>query len=96
MPWYKPIGFQPLWLGRWFALLKVLPRFDRGRGLQITNERRCALGRYLYEELGDPGAGELLRKVPPKSWRSSACACAAEVFRSDEEMTCLSRLQTSC
>lgn len=27
---------------------------------------RCALGRYLYEELGDPGAGELLRKVPPK------------------------------
>lgn len=35
----EPIGFQPLWLGRWFALLKVLPRFDRGTDVAIGRMR---------------------------------------------------------
>ncbi|CAJ1371305.1 unnamed protein product, partial [Effrenium voratum] len=76
----KGLGFQPRWLGRWFALLEFLPG-GVGQPLQFSQATRCAFGRYLYEEKGDAMAAEHFQKIG-QSWRklAPACGCAAELF----------------
>ncbi|CAJ1329231.1 unnamed protein product, partial [Effrenium voratum] len=76
----KGLGFQPRWLGRWFALLEFLPE-GVGQPLQFSQATRCAFGRYLYEEKGDAMAAEHFQKIG-QSWRklAPACGCAAELF----------------
>ncbi|CAJ1329230.1 unnamed protein product, partial [Effrenium voratum] len=64
----KGLGFQPRWLGRWFALLEFLPE-GVGQPLQFSQATRCAFGRYLYEEKGDAMAAEHFQKIGQRSFR---------------------------
>ncbi|CAE7567570.1 dpy-19 [Symbiodinium sp. CCMP2592] len=79
-----PQGFQPRWLGRWYALLEVLADMKvPGKPLQPTSSRRCALGRYLLEEASEAEqARPLLTSLSPKALRKLpvACSCAAEML----------------
>eukprot|EP00439_Symbiodinium_sp_Y106_P075465 s1423_g14.t6 len=79
-----PHGFQPRWLGRWYALLEVLADMNvPGKPLQPTSSRRCALGRYLLEEASEAEqARALLTSLSPKALRKLpvACSCAAEML----------------
>ncbi|CAE6961723.1 PTAC2 [Symbiodinium sp. CCMP2456] len=85
-----PHGFQPRWLGRWYALLEVLADMkETGKPLQPTPSRRCALGRYLLEEASEAEqARPLLTSLSPKALRKLpvACSCAAEMLGVAEVM----------
>ncbi|CAE7409580.1 ASZ1, partial [Symbiodinium necroappetens] len=85
-----PRGFQPRWLGRWYALLEVLADMkEPGKPLHPTSSRRCAFGRYLLEEASEAEqARALLTSLSPKALRKLpvACSCAAEMLGVAEVM----------
>ncbi|CAK0897669.1 unnamed protein product [Prorocentrum cordatum] len=85
--WAPPRGFQPLVVGRWYALVEVLEEPQRkGKPLQLSLESECRFARYLFEELSRSAEAQpfFLRLLGSHGQRAHEldvpCACAASYF----------------
>lgn len=83
----KPKGFQMVWLGRWYALLQVLPTAKSiGNVFQMNPSTQCTYARYLYEDGQDRElASGYFRRLGHAYHLDDfdvPCACVVEMFSS--------------